>query len=89
MRTINKLKLLEHGIGQSDFIKKKAQTAILGGNDDPIICRCGFYGNYTSDCLLCPHDYLNECLDWAVYYDCGAGGATCSKDTGVKGLQCN
>ena len=85
MRTINKLKLLEHGIGQSDFIKKKAQIAILGGKI-LIACRCGFYGDFKSDCFVCPFGDIEPCITWG-YSECGAeDSVTCSGETGALAL---
>ena len=83
MRTINKLKLLEHGVGQSDFIKKKAQTTILGGKII-IGCRCGRYGNFITECFVCPYGDIESCLVWA-HQQCGNEyGATCSGE-GLEG----
>ena len=89
MRTINKLKLLEHGIGQSDFVNKKGQKAIIGG-EILIACRCGFYGGFTTGCFVCPEGDIQSCLTWG-YSKCGAeDSVTCSGETGVPELEgCN
>ena len=88
MKTLSKLKLHELGIEQSDFINKKAQNAILGGKV-LIACRCGFYGDFLSDCYVCPYGDIYSCLNWAGE-QCGGHGATCSGETGGFGLdECN
>ena len=75
MKTLSKLVLREHGIKQSDFVSKKAQQSLVGGKGD-IMCRCGFYGGYTSSCWSC-YGSIEDCLTIAGQI-CSGDGATCS-----------
>ena len=79
MKTLSRLILHEHGIEQSNFINKKAQTEILGGRIF-VVCRCGFYGDFLTDCFVCENNFSFEtCLEESQML-CEGTGSTCTAD---------
>ena len=69
-------KLGKLSISPEKIMKNEELINLQGGYDGAYLCRCGFTGGYTTDCISVSAPSLEDALQ-AMHHICQGAGATC------------